>query len=307
MVRINEIVKRYGDFVAIDKVSFEINDSSIYGLVGINGAGKSTLLRTLVGILKPESGSITYDGKKLFDNPSVKRRIAFVPDDLFLPDKSSLDDMVGMYKTLYGSTFSTKKCYELSEMFGLDPTEPFNTFSKGMRRQAATILALSRETKYIFFDETFDGLDPFKRAFVKKIIIDDVHKRGATAIISSHSLRELSDICDKLALLNKGGLILESDLANYGGDITKLQVVFNSPKGRDFFSDLDIIDCSSVGSVTVLIAKGKKDDLIRKIRAKSPLLIEILPLSIEEVFTIELSKHGVNAFDVFGKEVSEDA
>ena len=281
MIRISNLVKHYDSFKALDNISMDIADASVYGLVGINGAGKSTLLRTIVGIYKPDSGNVQYDGIEVYDNQDVKKQIAFVPDDLYLPGNSCITDMSSRYKVLFSGDFNESKCFELAELFGLDIDQRFNTFSKGMRRQAATILALARDTGYIFFDETFDGLDPFKRAFVKKLIIDDVRSRGATAIISSHSLRELSDICDKLAVLNKGGVILESAISSYGSDVTKVQVVFSRPHARDDFSDFNIIEFSATGSVVNMIAGGDRGVILSKLKKMSPLLIETLPLTIE--------------------------
>jgi len=303
MIRITSLIKRYGTFKAVDNVTIDIEDGTVYGLVGINGAGKSTLLRTIAGIYKPNAGSVRYDGKNVYDNPAVKREIAFVPDELYLPNGYTVNSMAKKFREIYKGKFNMAKYAELARAFQLDVNRKFNSFSKGMKRQAATILALALETKYIFFDETFDGLDPFKRAYVKKIIIDDVRSRGATAIISSHSLRELSDVCDKLAIINKGRLIHESDLSHYGNDVTKLQIAFARDADAKCLEKLEIIDSTKVGSVYTLIVKGEHKKIMSSLKAYSPVLIEELPLTFEEIFTIELAKHGVDAFTFFGQEV----
>lgn len=304
MIRIISLTKRYGDFTAIDNISFEIEKGAIYGLVGINGAGKSTLLRTVAGIYKATRGSVTYDGLNIFDNPRIKSRIAFVPDELYLPSTMNLAGMMRKYKNLYHGKFNSEKCKRLAAEFELSLTQRFNTFSKGMRRQAATVLALSLETDYIFFDETFDGLDPFKRAYVKRLIANDVHSRGATAVISSHSLKELADICDRLAVLDKGGLVFESDVATLDAGVTKIQIAFSEDFTRERFKDFDVIDFAKQGRVAQLIVRGNREEVDRRMRALSPILYEPLPLSLEEVFTLELGKRGVNTFAAMESEVS---
>ncbi len=288
MIKIENVVKRFGKFTALGGISFEISSGSIYGLVGINGAGKSTLLRTIAGIYKPEEGRVLFDGEDVFENPRAKSRIAFVPDELYLPSASNMKTMAKRYSVLYGK-FNEERFLSLSRDFSLNIDKPFNTFSKGMRRQAATILALSLEPEYIFFDETFDGLDPMKRAYIKKLISEDVKARGTTAVITSHSLKELEDVCDHLAVLDKGGLVLESDVISLPERGVKLQVAFAEEYGKEKFEGLDVIEFSKHGSVATVIIRGEEEKIKQRISEMSPLLLEVLPMSLEEVFTSELS------------------
>ena len=299
MIKLDGIVKHFGDFAALSGISCEIQDGCIYGLVGINGAGKSTLLRIITGIYEADEGTVTFDGESLAMHPELKADFAFVPDELFLPNNSNLLAMSRKYRRLYNGRFNDKIFFELASEFSLDVRKPFNGFSKGMRRQAATILALSLETKYIFFDETFDGLDPFKRSYVKKLITEDVKSRGATAIITSHSLKELEDICDKLAVLEKGGLVFESDLSDVDG-VVRVQVAFSEDYDETKFSSLDVLDFNKLGAVATLTVKGEAEEIKRVIEEMSPILFEMLPMSFEDVFNFELSQRGVKT--VFGEE-----
>lgn len=294
MIKIDSITKYYGDFKALDKVSFEIPTGTVYGLVGINGAGKSTLLRIMSGIYNPNGGSVTYDGQVVFDNPSVKVRIAFVPDDLYLPPNMSIEDMAKRYENLYGRPLNRNKLSELAANLGLNTKQRFSTFSKGMRRQASTILALSLEAEYVFFDETFDGLDPFKRGYIKRLLKNEVKERGITVIISSHSLKELEDVCDSLAVLDKGGLVIESEIGDIESVGTKIQIAFREHFDRDSFKDLDIISFTKLGSVAQMIVRGNRESICKDLRSRNPLLMEILPLTLEEAFTYRLESHGVN-------------
>ena len=291
MIRTENLTKRFDKTLALNDLSCSIPDGSIYGLVGSNGAGKSTFLRLITGIYRPTSGSIDYDGKAVFDNPEIKSRIAFVPDELYFASQSSLNEMAKLYGAIYPN-FSYDRFKYLVGTFMLPCNSNINTFSKGMRRQAAIILALSAMPDYLFFDESFDGLDPIIRNLVKQLIYNDVAERGTTVIISSHSLRELEDTCDQLALLHKGGLVLESDVQNLKTSLYKVQIAFSQPFDKEQFRELDPLEYSQNGSVAVLIARGNKDAAVEKLKAMNPTLLDVLPLTLEEVFVHELSALG---------------
>lgn len=291
MIKIDGVTKRFGDFVALDNISFEINDGAVYGLVGINGAGKSTLLRSIMGIYTVDGGSVTMDGEPITDNPAALGRIAFVADDLYLPNGYTLLGMASKYRQLFPH-FNNDRFAELTAAFELDPKKRFGSYSKGMRRQAATILALSLEADYTFFDETFDGLDPFKRAYVKRIIKEEVARRGCTVMVTSHSLRELEDICDRLAILDGGNIVFESDAAKMVNGGVKVQIAFDGEYGAEKFAELDVVDFSKRGSVASVVIRGEADEVTAKLREMSPILLEILPLGLEEIFSFELSQFG---------------
>ncbi len=293
MINTENLTKTFSEFKALDSITCDIQDGSIYGMVGSNGAGKSTFLRLITGVYKPDNGTVFIDGKPVWENPEVKKHIAYVPDELYFLQGASINRMERMYKSFY-PTFSVEKCRKLTKLFELDPKKPLNTFSKGMRRQAATLLALSIQPDYIFFDETFDGLDPVMRNLVKKIICDDVIERNATAVITSHSLRELEDICDQLALLHKGGLVLQSDVENLKTKQYKIQAAFpHDYEKNDFINmGIEVQRFTRQGSVINMIVKSDRETAHEKLRSLNPILLEILPLSLEEVFTYEMDALG---------------
>lgn len=284
-------------FVALNNLSCNIPSGCIYGLVGSNGAGKSTFLRLISGVYRPDSGNITIDGLPVYENPEAKDKILYVPDDLYFLPQSNMNQMARFYKAIYPK-FDRDRFRQLTETFKLDPDANLNTFSKGMRRQAATILGLSTMPQYLFFDETFDGLDPVMRNLVKQVIYSDVLERQTTTIITSHSLRELEDTCDQLALLHKGGIVFESDIQNLKTSLFKIQTAFAEPFTRDKFLGIDILSYSQMGSVCSLIVRGDRDETERKIRAMEPLLLDLLPLNLEEVFIYEMEALGYAFKDV---------
>ena len=293
MIKVSNVTKTFDDFTAIDNLSLEINNSSIYGLVGYNGAGKTTLLKTIAGVYVPDSGTVEIDGIDLFKHPEKKQKLFYVPDDLYFLPQTNMKRMASYYNALYRK-FSRERFNNLTETFGLDPEANLNTFSKGMRRQAATILALSTMPDYLFFDETFDGLDPVMRRLVKQVIYNDVIDRGTTTIITSPSLRELEDTCDQLALLHQGGIVFESDIQNLKTALFKVQTAFSESFNKAKFEavGINIVSYNQMGSVATFIVRGDRMATEEKLRCMNPLLLDILPLNLEEVFVYEMEALG---------------
>lgn len=297
MIKITNASKHFGKFEALKNMNAEISEGCIYGLIGSNGAGKSTFLRMITGIYQAEGGSVEIDGENVWNNPKAKEKFLYVPDELFFLPGANMDRMAKMYSDYYRD-FDYERYHLLTERFGLDPKANISTFSKGMKRQAATILALASKPQYLFFDETFDGLDPVMRRLVKDEIIEDVKTRKITVVITSHSLRELEDVADQLTLLHKGGVIFESDVTDLKTALFKLQVAFNEEYDETKFEGLDILNFSKKGRVANFIVRGDKDTIVPKVEAMNPILVDVLPLSLEEVFVYEMEALGYAFKDV---------
>lgn len=293
MINTSHITKTFEDYDALHDVSCTIPKGCIYGMVGSNGAGKSTFLRLITGIYKPNQGTVTIDDQPVYENPAIKEKIAFVPDELYFLPGANMLRMAKLYQSIY-TNFSMERFHFLTEAFRLDPKKNIHTFSKGMKRQVAIILALSAKPDYLIFDETFDGLDPIMRKLIKGILMEDVAEREATVIITSHSLRELEDTCDQLALLHKGGLVLQNDVDDLKTSQFKIQIAFNYEYDSKLFEGLDIKYFMKSGSVSNLIVKGDHDATIAKLNALNPILLDVLPLSLEEVFMYEMEALGYN-------------
>ncbi|MBE6753623.1 MAG: ABC transporter ATP-binding protein [Ruminococcaceae bacterium] len=294
MIKAEKLTKRFGGHTALNELSCTISDGSVYGLVGSNGAGKSTLMRLIAGVYRPDGGSITIDDQPVFGNTATLSRLVFVPDELYFLPGASISRMAELYRNVRGSV-NEQRLNDLAALLELDTTRPIAQFSKGMKRQAATILALACEPDVLLFDETFDGLDPVMRSTVKRIIVDDVMERKATVIITSHSLRELEDTCDQLALLHKGGLVLESDVVNLKTSLFKAQIAFNREFTREELAaaaQCEVLSFSKRGSVATAIMRGSREDAEQRLRAMQPVLVDILPLSLEEVFVYEMEALG---------------
>lgn len=299
MLQATHLVKRFDGFTALSDISCTVPDGCIYGLVGSNGAGKSTFLRTVCGIYRADSGSVTFDGAPVFENPAAKRELVLVPDELFFLHGATTARMETLYRSVYKS-FDGERYHTLLDQFRLPAGKPIQTFSKGMRRLTATALALAVKPRLILFDETMDGLDPIMRHIVKSVIADDVASRGTSAVVVSHSLRELEDLCDQLALLHRGGIVLEQDVTDLKTSAFKIQLAFSQDFDRSRFDGLNIVHYQQQGKVATLIVNGDRDETDAALRAMEPLLLEILPLSLEEVFTYELQARNYDFANLIG-------
>lgn len=304
MIRTENLSKKFGNFTALKDVSCSISKGSIYGMVGSNGAGKSTFLRLINGVYTPDSGSISINGESVYENPKIKEIISYVPDTLYFLPGANMNRMAKLYAAAYDK-FDFHRFETFTKAFELNPKANIHSFSKGMKRQAAIILSLSCRSEYLFFDETFDGLDPVMRNLVKSLICKDVLEKESTAIITSHSLRELEDICDQLALLHKGGLVLESDIENLKTKQFKVQIAFREEFDESRFLEIPHIHFRKSGSVASMIVKNDRESTIAVLKSMSPVLLDILPLTLEEVFTYEMETLGYN-FDKILEEQNEE-
>lgn len=294
MIVTEKITKIFDDTVAVDHIDTVMKDGSVFGLIGSNGAGKSTFLRMLAGVLKPDEGTVRIDGEDVWENVPLKQRCFLVPDDLYFLRGATPDGMASYYASIYPK-FDRERYAKLIGGFGLKGNKRIGTFSKGMRRQTALILAVCSGADYIFCDEAFDGLDPVARQTIKSIFINDMQERNMTPIIASHNLRELEDICDHVGLLHKGGILFSKDLDDMKLGIHKLHAAFNRQYLKEDFGDLDIIKLEQRGSLITMTVRGNADDIMRSVQERMPLFAELLPLSLEEIF---ISETEVKGYDI---------
>ena len=293
-------------FTALGGISCAIRPGSVYGLVGANGAGKSTLLRLIAGVYRPDGGEVTVGGEPVYDNPAVKEKIVFVPDELYFLPQATLNRMAKSTASLRPS-FNRERFDQLIAAFGLDPTAGIAGFSKGMKRQAATALALACMPEILIFDETFDGLDPVMREVVRRVLYADVAERGMTVLISSHSLRELEDTCDRLALLHRGGVVFETDMDDLKTSLFKVQIAFSEPFGEEKFTaaGLSPLSYTPAGSVASFLLRGDRAQAEETLRAMGPVLFDVLPLTLEEVFIYEAAALGYTVAEVLDRAEPE--
>lgn len=287
MIEAINVSKQFDEIKAVDQITATIKEGNVFGLVGTNGAGKSTLIRMLCGILKPDDGIIKIDGMEVFENTKAKELIFYISDDQYFFSNGTPKELKSFYQVIYinfdGNRFDT-----LMKQFDLDPNRKINTFSKGMKKQLSVICGVCANTKYLFCDETFDGLDPVMRQAVKSIFIKEITERNMTPIIASHNLREIEDVCDHVGLLHKGGMLLSKDLFDMKLSIHKIQCVFQDDKNmEEVFKGIELLKVDKRGSLYTITARGAVEEIERRIKGESPVFYEVLPLTLDEIFISE--------------------
>lgn len=286
-----QLTKNFGSVCALDHIDSQIAGGSVYGLIGSNGAGKSTFLRLAAGVLKADEGEVLYKGEPIFDNAAVKQNIFFVPDTpWFMFD--TLESCADFYRSVY-TNWSDTAYRALLDIFPIDPKDNLTGFSKGMRRQATLILALASKPDLLLMDEAFDGLDPVMRQNLKRLLAVDVAERGMTVVIASHNLRELEDFCDHVGLLHRGGLLLQEEIDHLRFGILKVQVAFSEEPDEATLKarGLNVLRAKKKGALIEWLLRNTEDEVRRVIDPLNPLLFEVLPLQLEEIFIYELGEH----------------
>ena len=288
MIQVKDVVKTFDGFRALDGLTMEVPKGAIYGLVGPNGAGKSTILRHITGIYRQDSGQVLVDGAPVWENPALKSRIASIPDELYSFLSASTRDMMGFYRQFY-PRFDGKRYEALREAFpAVNEKQAIRRLSRGMQKQAFFWLSLCCRPDVLVLDEPVDGLDPVMRRQVWSLLMGDVADCGTTVLVSSHNLRELEDVCDHVGILSHGKVLIQRSLSDLQGNVVKMQVVFQEREAPELPDDLDVLHVSQVGRIHTLIVRGTADQVTNRLAVYSPILMEALPLTLEEIFIYEL-------------------
>ncbi|MDF2838691.1 MAG: transporter [Evtepia sp.] len=288
MIELREVVKTFDGFRALDQLTMHVPKGAIYGLVGPNGAGKSTVLRHITGVYRQDAGEVLMEGAPIYENPAVKVRMADIPDELYYFVSASTRDMMQFYRGFY-PRFDQKRYEALKDIFStVDEKRPIRRLSKGMQKQSAFWLALCCRPDVLVLDEPVDGLDPVMRRQVWSLLMEDVAEEGTTVLVSSHNLRELEDVCDHVGILSKGRVLLERSLSELQETVTKFQLAFAPDTETVLPQDLNILYQSQMGRVHTLIVRGKTEIAMERLSALNPILLDALPLSLEEIFIYEL-------------------
>ncbi len=287
MIEIRDVSKSFEDIQAVDHVNINIKEDSVFGLIGTNGAGKSTVLRMMSGVIRPDEGEVVVDGMPVFDHVEAKERIFFIADEPYFFANATPEDMGRYYAGVY-LNFDMLHYYQYLENFELGKRRKVGTFSKGMKKQLAILCGICARTKYLFCDETFDGLDPVMRQGIKSLMAKEMDERGMTPIIASHNLRELEDICDHVGLLHRGGVLLSRELEEMKCNIQKVQCVLEEGTSEEeALKGLDIVKSEKRGSLHTLTVRGSREEVVNYFGSIRTVFFEALPLSLEEIFISE--------------------
>ena len=297
MLEAKNVVKTFDGFRALDGLTMTVPAGAVYGLVGPNGAGKSTIIRHLAGIYRQDSGEVLLDGHPIYEDPDVKRRMTVIGDDWYYFPQASIREMARFFAGLYPQ-FSWERYEKLKQVFPLDEKLMLRRMSKGMQKQAAFWLTVCCMPEYLILDEPVDGLDPVMRRQVWSLLLGDVAERGTTVLVSSHNLRELEDVCDHVGILDHGRVLLERSLSDLQDNTVKLQAAYADVTEPVLPAELNILHRSHVGRVYTYIIRGKREEILRRMQITDPVLLEPIPLTLEEIFIYELGGVDYAAKDI---------
>ena len=297
MLEAKHVVKTFDGFRALDGLTMTVPPGAVYGLVGPNGAGKSTIIRHLAGIYRQDSGEVLLDGQPVYEDPVVKRRMTVIGDDWYYFPQANIREMAHFFAGLYPA-FSWERYEKLKQVFPLDEKMMLRRMSKGMQKQAAFWLTVCCMPEYLILDEPVDGLDPVMRRQVWSLLLGDVAERGTTVLVSSHNLRELEDVCDHVGILDHGRVLLERSLSDLQDNTVKLQVAYPGVTEPVLPAEMQILHRSHVGRVYTYIVRGSREDILRRMQITEPVLLESIPLTLEEIFIYELGGVDYAAKDI---------
>lgn len=300
MIEFVNVTKKFEDFTAVEEISFKVEPSSIYGLIGYNGAGKTTLLKTAAGIYKANYGKVYLDGQDVYDNDDLRKNLFYIPDDLYFPMNASINSMAKFYAQ-YHPDFSFKTLNNLLEVYGLNGKKKIRGFSKGMQRQAEIILALASRPKYLLLDETFDGLDPQKKEITKKIFMEYMAETEASLVISSHNLSELSDLCDNVGLINGKKLTMDCSVYDVSQNYSKIRLIFDREVTENDFKGIEYKSLDIDGRVAMIIFDKNTAEQKQKLNALLPMAMDEYRLTMEEVFLNEMEEKKYDITKIFEK------
>ena len=289
-IEVKNITKRFGEICSLRDVSFDVSDGSIFGLIGSNGSGKSTLLRIMSGIFRSDKGCVSYDGRDVWENTALKSEIIYLSDEQYFLPASTLGEMRSLYANFYPRFDDAVYC-KCCDLFGIDDRRKISTFSKGMKKQAAVILALAATPSIMLCDETFDGLDPVMRRLFKRLLAEAVAERGMTVVIASHNLHEIEDICDHVALLHRSDLVFSRETDDLRQCMHTVQAVFEGDFDPSTLG-LDVVRHTRRGSMITLVVRGESDAISEAVKGAGARFFELIPLTLEEIFISEMEEHG---------------
>lgn len=291
MLKAVDITKSFDGFKALDELNININKGSVYGLIGPNGAGKTTFIKTLMGIYRQDSGSILVDDEPVYENNFIKQKMVYISDDIFFFSTYSIIDMAKYYSGIY-ENWDWDMFEKLKEVFKIDIKRRCTRLSKGMQKQVAFWLGICAKPELMVLDEPVDGLDPVMRRRTWAVIMQEVEQREMTVLVSSHNLRELEDVCDQVGIMFNGHLVLEKSLDDVKGETHKLQLAFSTNEPENIDNTIDILHKSKFGSVYTYIVRGDAEQIKKSVEPLNPVICDILPLTLEEIFIYELGGMG---------------
>lgn len=294
MLKLENVTKYYGDFLAVDDLSFEVKEGEIFGLLGVNGAGKTTTFRMIMGLLEPTKGKITLDDKNI--GYDVTDQIGFLTEERSLLVKLTVKEQALFYGTLKG--MKEKKIIErldyLLEKFGVYEykDKKIKELSKGNQQKIQFIMAIINEPKLLILDEPFSGLDPFNVELFKNEIVE-MSKKGSMIIFSSHRMEHVELFCKKICIIMRGKTVLSGELKQIKEDYSKKNIFIKGDVTSEELSNIkgvyEIVEHADELEVKIDNVDVSKE-VFKKIKNKNITKFVLEEPSLNEIFVSKVGE-----------------
>jgi acetoin utilization transport system ATP-binding protein len=281
-ISIQHLSKSYGKFLAVDDVTVEIPTGSVFGLLGPNGAGKTTTFKCLLGLARPSSGSIAYDGNPL--TPPLFESIAYVPERSVLYEWMTAGEHLEMQRRAF-ARYDAARAKQLMDQFNLDPRKRVRAMSKGMRTALAIVMAFSIHPETLVLDEPTSGLDPVNQRAVLNLMIEAA-AQGATIVLSSHQIGQVERAADHIAVLQRGRVILSGAVDDLKSDRKIVEGIFPSEEIAldGLRRDKRIERVDQAGRILRLTVSADGTGLSEELSRMGAQSVRIVDLNLEDIF-----------------------
>ncbi len=288
IIETKKLTKFYGTSRGIEGVNLEITEGEIFGFIGPNGAGKSTTIRSLLGLIRPTSGTATIFGKDILtQGPEIRQHIGYLPSEVFYYDNMRVIDLLRYSGSFYDKDQKAieKRIHELASQLDLDLDKKIDDLSYGNRKKVGIVQGLLHSPKLIILDEPTGGLDPLMQQKFFDLLRAE-NKRGATILFSSHNLTEVQRLCDRVAIIKEGKIIRVEKISSLVDDTYKRVHIYAAEKvSKSFFTGLaGISDLTVDGATARFLFKGKINDITKKLASLNLTNLLIEEPDLEEIF-----------------------
>lgn len=282
-IEVNGLTRRFGSKVALNNVSLSVPKGCVFGLLGENGAGKTTLIKHLLGLLKPQSGSVAVCGFNPVKQPEqALSRIGYVSEDRDIPSWMSIEELMRYTQGLYPK-WDDAFARDLCAKFELDPAQKVRTLSRGQLAKASLLVALAHSPELLVLDEPSSGLDVVVRRHILDTMMRTVAAEGRTILFSSHLMDEVETVSDYVAIIHKGN-VLECDRLQAVTE-NHHRVVLRFPQPVTAPPEIDgAIHCSGIGTDWTVICNGDMDKVRASAAKLDAAIAEESSASLEDVF-----------------------
>lgn len=287
VIETTNLTKYYGKLRGIENVNLSVDEGETFGFIGPNGAGKSTTIRTLLGLIRPTSGSATIFGKDIVrDGPEIRKEVGYLPSEVFYYDNMRARDLLKYSASFYNKSQHDMEArmYSLAKLLDLDLSKKIDDLSYGNKKKVGIIQGLLHSPKLIILDEPTGGLDPLMQATFFELL-EQENKRGATVVFSSHILSEVQKLCRRVAIIKEGSLVAVEQMdALRQNSYLKVKLELTSPVAKAQMALKGMSNVRVTGDQVSFLYRGDVNAMVKQLVGMRLRNVSIEEPELEEIF-----------------------